>query len=673
MRRCPHCDSHNESRATFCSQCGARLALLPSARTRLSTPRRRYRALALGAILLGLLGAVLALVYWAPEEPGWEAPSSSVPAPEAGELVAREAADRRDLRDDVRKEAARADLFLAREEGREPRMLDAAQATSSVSPALVVLDLRDAGERPWRQIRGVLVDSSGVVLCRFRPLLGAVSGVCRVAVGAEARVDIIGLSYRVEDLDLALLRIRSSPTGYPSVSLLSERPADVLADGDPLHVFSDYKAIPTTVSDTFYPLDGAARIRLAAEPPLPPESFLAVDAYALVLGLCRIEQQGEPSLAPGARPAGRWVVDPVSPDLADALDYPAAMSLEDLTRTSYTGTFSDLIHRGGVAFLERRWGEAIELFEQALERAAPDGAAEDDIRQALAKLEKSYLTEIQRLLDEDNRPEEAGALAEAALARFGENVELWVLLGRSRLALKAFDGAVAALVEAQELRRGEAVDGLLERAYLELAAEWSESGGYRQRELTLLAGIERLPSSARLLLELAKIYFEIEAFDDSARLLDEVRRLDAGLRPAAETILARIDDALKRRDAVIIPIAPEGRSYRTQAVVDGRGSYTFIIDTGATYTTLPSQVAAELGYDTSRAQQIQLSTAGGVISAPLLQIHSLDVGGYSVRNLQVVVLPPGVGPAEGLLGLNFLKHFKYTVDASRSEFRLERS
>lgn len=58
------------------------------------------------------------------------------------------------------------------------------------------------------------------------------------------------------------------------------------------------------------------------------------------------------------------------------------------------------------------------------------------------------------------------------------------------------------------------------------------------------------------------------------------------------------------------------------------------------------------------------------MQAPLVRIASLDVHGYVVRNLQVLVLPNGTPP---LLGLNFLKYFRYTVDATRREFRLERS
>jgi clan AA aspartic protease (TIGR02281 family) len=205
-----------------------------------------------------------------------------------------------------------------------------------------------------------------------------------------------------------------------------------------------------------------------------------------------------------------------------------------------------------------------------------------------------------------------------------------------------------------------------------LAGEASRAGDTRGMEARLIEGIQQLPASASLRIELAKLYMRFEAYDDATRLLHAARDLDPALREASQALLDRIDDALKRRDAVIIPIARGSRSIRTEAVIDGGRALPFIVDTGATYTTIPSEMAQALGYDLSRAPQINVATAGGALSVPLIQVQSVSVGGYSVRNLEVCVIPSGLGPDFGLLGLNFLRHFKYSMDSARSEFRLER-
>jgi clan AA aspartic protease (TIGR02281 family) len=191
------------------------------------------------------------------------------------------------------------------------------------------------------------------------------------------------------------------------------------------------------------------------------------------------------------------------------------------------------------------------------------------------------------------------------------------------------------------------------------------------QEANLLAGIQALPTSGKLYLELAKLYMKLDLLDQATSLLEKVKTISPSLKESAESLLARVDDAVKRREAVIVPIAPGSRSIRTRAVLDGGKEFTFIIDTGATYTTIPSSLAQELGY-TVGPPQYAIATAAGIISVPMIRIQSLSLGGYSVHNLDVLVLPTEIGPDVGLLGLNFLNNFKYGVDSARSEFRLER-
>src|SRR5262249_8507512 len=133
----------------------------------------------------------------------------------------------------------------------ELQTLDAPRASKIVSRALVVLDLRSEDDRPLREERGVIVDSSGVVLCRFQPLLGAHHGICRLSSPQEARVEISGLVHREKALDLALVRIASSPVGYSMVPLLADPPSQVLQPSDPLFLFSDDRALEATVSESY--------------------------------------------------------------------------------------------------------------------------------------------------------------------------------------------------------------------------------------------------------------------------------------------------------------------------------------------------------------------------------------------------------------------------------------
>ena len=83
------------------------------------------------------------------------------------------------------------------------------------------------------------------------------------------------------------------------------------------------------------------------------------------------------------------------------------------------------------------------------------------------------------------------------------------------------------------------------------------------------------------------------------------------------------------------------------------------LDTGATYTVIPPKAALAIGCDPSRAKRrIQMVTASGVEHVPVVVIPKITCLGVEVAKLEAVChdLPPSM--VEGLLGLNFLIHFK---------------
>ena len=186
-----------------------------------------------------------------------------------------------------------------------------------------------------------------------------------------------------------------------------------------------------------------------------------------------------------------------------------------------------------------------------------------------------------------------------------------------------------------------------------------------------LEGLEKLPESSILRIELGRLYIDFEAWDDATQVLERARELDPAVEGTVDVLLARIDDALRRRDAVIIPIS-SSRSLKATCMIDGRKQQEFIVDTGATYTAIPADTATQLGYDLRDAPRVTVRTANGLIAVPRIRLQSVSLEGYSVRNLTALALPTNLGPRSGLLGLNFLNHFRFSVDAQRGEFRLER-
>lgn len=93
-----------------------------------------------------------------------------------------------------------------------------------------------------------------------------------------------------------------------------------------------------------------------------------------------------------------------------------------------------------------------------------------------------------------------------------------------------------------------------------------------------------------------------------------------------------------------------------------------ILDTGAVYTVMAWDVLRDVGYDPARSERtVSIVTANGVIQAPLVSVEAIELGDLCVADLEVVCHDiPELAGIEGLLGLNFLRHFHVVIDYPNS-------
>jgi len=122
---------------------------------------------------------------------------------------------------------------------------------------------------------------------------------------------------------------------------------------------------------------------------------------------------------------------------------------------------------------------------------------------------------------------------------------------------------------------------------------------------------------------------------------------------------------------------PSGTAIIVPAVLNGRDSVNLILDTGATLTCLDTAVAQSL----KLPEQVGVMGAGVGIGGSgrmrIVKLDSISVGAASARDLtacavdltNVRMLSPDV---RGLLGLNFLRNFRVTIDFQRNVLRLQR-
>ena len=94
------------------------------------------------------------------------------------------------------------------------------------------------------------------------------------------------------------------------------------------------------------------------------------------------------------------------------------------------------------------------------------------------------------------------------------------------------------------------------------------------------------------------------------------------------------------------------------------------LDTGASTTMIPPEVATDLGYDISNPNE-QMITASGIVSAKRITVRQLTAIGETVENIDVVCHDlPEESIIEGLLGLDFLRHFDVNISFSNGTIEI---
>jgi clan AA aspartic protease (TIGR02281 family) len=122
----------------------------------------------------------------------------------------------------------------------------------------------------------------------------------------------------------------------------------------------------------------------------------------------------------------------------------------------------------------------------------------------------------------------------------------------------------------------------------------------------------------------------------------------------------------------IVPITVERGLMLAPVSVNGTYGARILVDTGASMTVLGTSVLKELGIAVpASARRLSFRIADGrVVQRPVVRLASLRVGDMTVEDIDVAVAewsPPGVG----LLGQDFLGHFRVTLEPERRRLVLD--
>jgi hypothetical protein len=129
--------------------------------------------------------------------------------------------------------------------------------------------------------------------------------------------------------------------------------------------------------------------------------------------------------------------------------------------------------------------------------------------------------------------------------------------------------------------------------------------------------------------------------------------------PSAEAAVTPEEVALsvRRSGAVLAPV-----------VIDGQGPFTFLLDTGSSHSVVGSELAERLALPA--VAKARVLTPAGAQMGLVVRVERMSVGSASVEGLMPsVVSIAGLRQLEkgvdGVIGLDFLSAFNYTVDYRR--------
>ena len=124
-----------------------------------------------------------------------------------------------------------------------------------------------------------------------------------------------------------------------------------------------------------------------------------------------------------------------------------------------------------------------------------------------------------------------------------------------------------------------------------------------------------------------------------------------------------------------IPLRRRGNHFVVEATLNNRTRLSLLIDTGASITVVkPERLRDAVDSNLDRYPEQLFNTANGIVTAPVLNVASLVIGEFEVTNLRVGGLQLiNTSEVDGLLGMNFLRHFRFFIDQERNLLRLSLS
>jgi predicted aspartyl protease len=108
-------------------------------------------------------------------------------------------------------------------------------------------------------------------------------------------------------------------------------------------------------------------------------------------------------------------------------------------------------------------------------------------------------------------------------------------------------------------------------------------------------------------------------------------------------------------------------------LINGKGPFRLVLDTGANHSAVTATVAQALGIPMDEAASFDLQGVTGSATVPSIHVESLLVGDLMMRSAALPIVPDALGGAEGVLGTEGLLDKRIFIDFLHDRIKITRS
>jgi len=108
-------------------------------------------------------------------------------------------------------------------------------------------------------------------------------------------------------------------------------------------------------------------------------------------------------------------------------------------------------------------------------------------------------------------------------------------------------------------------------------------------------------------------------------------------------------------------------------LINGKGPYRLVLDTGATTSAIIPSVADKLGIPIQESSKLKLNGVTGTAMVSFVTAEQLEIGDLLIQNVRLPVVADVFGGAEGVLGANGLRDMRVLIDFGKDLIRISRS